>query len=69
MIMVNLLPEARVVEYGMERAKLVEQAVWFALRGMGLKEQAIKRHYNPKGARFIGWIVFNNFAVRCVSTH
>jgi hypothetical protein len=28
--------------------KLVEQAAWFALRGMGLKEEAIKRFYNPK---------------------
>jgi AcrR family transcriptional regulator len=24
------------------------QAVWFALRGLGLKEAAIRRHYNPR---------------------
>jgi hypothetical protein len=26
----------------------VEQAVWFILRGMGVKDDAIKRYYNPK---------------------
>lgn len=48
MIMFNLLPEKPVVDYGLPRDKLVEPAVWFALRGMGLKEEAIKRYYNPK---------------------
>lgn len=46
--MMYLLPENPVVNYGMSREKLVEQAVWFALRGMGLKEEAIRRYYNPK---------------------
>jgi AcrR family transcriptional regulator len=48
MIMVNLLPDKAVLDYGMPREKLVEQVVWFALRGMGLKEEAIMRNYNPK---------------------
>jgi AcrR family transcriptional regulator len=43
-----LSPPAPVVDYKVPRAKLVEQAVWFILRGMGLKEEAIKRYYNPK---------------------
>jgi AcrR family transcriptional regulator len=47
-LMLHLLPATAVVDYGMPRDKLVEQAVWFALRGMGLKEEAIKRYYNPK---------------------
>jgi AcrR family transcriptional regulator len=47
-LMLHLLPETPVVDYGMPRAKLVEQVVWFALRGMGLKEDAIQRYYNPK---------------------
>jgi AcrR family transcriptional regulator len=47
-LMHNLLPARPLVDYGVPREKLVEQAVWFALRGMGLKEEAIKRHYNPK---------------------
>jgi AcrR family transcriptional regulator len=48
MIMLCLLPEEPVVDYGVSREKLVEQAVWFALRGMGIKEETIRRHYNPK---------------------
>jgi AcrR family transcriptional regulator len=47
-ILTNLLPEKPVVHYGLSRDKLLEQAVWFSLRGMGLKEAAIKRYYNPK---------------------
>ena len=53
MIVLHLLPPTPVVDYGVSRARLVEQAVWFALRGMGLKEEAIRRYYNPKAmARF-----------------
>jgi AcrR family transcriptional regulator len=48
MIMLNLLPSRSVVDYHMSEFQLVEQTVWFALRGMGLKEKAIKRYYNPK---------------------
>jgi AcrR family transcriptional regulator len=44
----HLSPATPVVDYQVSRAKLVEQAVWFVLRGMGLKEEAIKRYYNPK---------------------
>ena len=48
MIMLHLLPTASVVDYGMSEDQLVEQTVWFTLRGMGLKEKAIARYYNPK---------------------
>ncbi|HVS40330.1 MAG TPA: helix-turn-helix domain-containing protein [Gemmataceae bacterium] len=48
MLMACLLPETPVVDYGVPRDKLVEQAVWFSLRGMGLKDDAIRRYYNPK---------------------
>jgi AcrR family transcriptional regulator len=48
MLTMNLLPAEPVVDYGAPREKLAEQAVWFALRGMGLKEEAIRRYYNPK---------------------
>ena len=55
MLKIHLLPAKPVVEYGIDREKLVEQAVWFTLRGMGLKEQTIKRYYNPKAlALFAG---------------
>ncbi len=47
-IMTHLLPAKPVVDYGLSRDELVEQAVWFILRGMGLKEEAIRRYYNPK---------------------
>jgi AcrR family transcriptional regulator len=48
MIKIHLLPSKPVVDYNLSQQKLVEQAVWFILRGMGLKEQAIRRYYNPK---------------------
>jgi AcrR family transcriptional regulator len=44
----HLSHEKPIVDYKVSRQKLVEQAVWFTLRGMGLKEEAIKRYYNPK---------------------
>jgi AcrR family transcriptional regulator len=47
-LMLHSLPEPPVVDYGVPREKLIEQAVWFSLRGMGLKEDAIRRYYNPK---------------------
>jgi AcrR family transcriptional regulator len=48
MIMIHLLPAKPAVDYGMPREKLAEQAVCFILRGMGLTDDAIKRHYNPR---------------------
>jgi AcrR family transcriptional regulator len=47
-IKINLLPRQSVVDYGVARDQLVQQLVWFILRGMGLKEAAIKRYYNPE---------------------
>jgi AcrR family transcriptional regulator len=46
--MVHLLPATPAIDYGVSEDKLVEQAVWFSLRGMGVKEEAIRRHYNPE---------------------
>jgi AcrR family transcriptional regulator len=48
MIMLHHLPPSSVVDYAMSEQQLVEQTVRFGLRGMGLKEKAIARHYNPK---------------------
>jgi hypothetical protein len=42
------LPTPAVVEDEAAREEVAAQAVWFALRGLGLKEAAIKRHYNPR---------------------
>jgi AcrR family transcriptional regulator len=47
-LMHYLRPASPVVDYQVSRAKLVEQAVWFALRGLGVKEQAIQRYFNKK---------------------
>jgi AcrR family transcriptional regulator len=47
-VMTHTLPVSPVVDYDLPHDKLVEQAVWFALRGMGLKEEVIQRYYNPK---------------------
>ena len=48
MINASLLPAAPVVAYGLPWDQFVEQTVWFCLRGMGLKEEAIKRWYTPE---------------------
>jgi AcrR family transcriptional regulator len=48
MILINSLPETPVVDYGESRERLVEDVVLFTLRGMGVKDEAIKRNYNPK---------------------
>jgi AcrR family transcriptional regulator len=47
-ILFHLLPDTPVVDYGLPRGKLVEQAVRFVLRGAGLTEEAIQRSYNPR---------------------
>jgi AcrR family transcriptional regulator len=47
MMMTNYLPPTPVADYG-SRDELIEDVVWFVLRGIGLKEEVIKRHYNPR---------------------
>jgi AcrR family transcriptional regulator len=48
MLMLNHLPTRPNLDYGMPRSELVKQAVLFALRGIGLKEKAIRRCYHPE---------------------
>ena len=48
MIATMHLPKKPVVDYDASRNELVQQAVWFALRGLGLRDEAIKRFYSPK---------------------
>jgi AcrR family transcriptional regulator len=43
-LMLHHLPEPPVVNYGVSRSAIVEEAVLFALRGIGLKEKAIQKH-------------------------
>ncbi|MBN2021292.1 MAG: TetR/AcrR family transcriptional regulator [Pirellulales bacterium] len=49
-IMVHSLPADPVIDYGVSPEELVDQAVVFCLRGMGLKEAAIRRCRKSKGA-------------------
>jgi AcrR family transcriptional regulator len=51
---IYLRPPEPVVDYKLPREKLVEYAVWFGLRGMGVKDEAIKRYYNPKALALLG---------------
>jgi AcrR family transcriptional regulator len=53
-IMTRLRPATPIVDYGVSRERLVEQAVWFALRGMGLTDESIRRYYNPKALNLLG---------------
>jgi len=47
-------PQSPVVAFGVPRSRLVAQAVWFALRGLGLKEAALRRHYSPEALAALG---------------
>ena len=55
MIAVMRLPERPVIDYATPREELLDQAVQFALRGMGLSDSAIQRDYRPREFReFLG---------------
>jgi AcrR family transcriptional regulator len=47
-LMLHLRPNVPAIDYRVSKEELVEQATWFALRGLGLKESVIRRYYNPK---------------------
>ncbi len=42
------LPKKAVFNYGVSQEELANEAVLFALRGMGLTDKAIATHYNPE---------------------
>ena len=42
------LPQKPAIDYRVSREELLNYAVWFALRGMGLRDKAIGTHFNPK---------------------
>lgn len=48
MLMLNQISGKPIVDFKQPKAELIEQATWFALLGMGLKAEAIRRYYNPK---------------------
>ena len=47
-LMLHLQPKVPAIDYGISRPVLVVQAVRFLLRGIGLEEAAIRRHYHPE---------------------
>ncbi|MBM4262951.1 MAG: TetR/AcrR family transcriptional regulator [Deltaproteobacteria bacterium] len=47
-LMLHRHPAVPAIQYKASEETLVEQATLFALRGLGLKEEVIERHYNPK---------------------
>jgi len=51
MIATMCLPEKPVVDYGASLEEILDQAVWFALRGLGMTDEAIQGLYNPKALR------------------
>ncbi len=48
MVAVMHLPETPVIDYQASPEELVDQATWFALRGMGLTGPAIAKYFHPK---------------------
>ncbi|CAM2005449.1 helix-turn-helix domain-containing protein [Acanthopleuribacter pedis] len=54
------LPPKPAVDYGFERAEILDQAARFSLRGFGLKDEAIKAHYNPAMLRFFTETLFGS---------
>jgi AcrR family transcriptional regulator len=55
MVMIQLLRDPPVADYGASRGELIDYAVRFMLNGIGLSDQAIKRHFNPQA-----FALFNN---------
>jgi AcrR family transcriptional regulator len=53
-LMLHLHPKVPAIDYNVSKDALVEQATWFALRGVGLGEEAIKRLYNSKALSLLG---------------
>jgi AcrR family transcriptional regulator len=49
----DLLPVKPAVDYGVPREKLIEHTVWFVLRGVGMRDEAIRRYYNPKALELL----------------
>ena len=47
-LMLHLQPKVAAVNYKVSKQELVSQATWFALLGVGLKEDAVRRYYSPK---------------------
>jgi len=54
MVMMQFLPGIPMAAYLDPKSELVGKIVWFALRGMGLHEDAIERYYKPETLMVLG---------------
>ena len=52
-LMLHLQPKIPAVDYKVSREELVSQATWFALLGIGLKRNAVRRYYSPKALHLL----------------
>jgi hypothetical protein len=47
-LMLHLQPKIPAIDYKVSKEELVSQATWFALLGIGVKQDAVRRYYHPK---------------------
>lgn len=52
-LMLHLRPKVPAVNYKVSNDELVSQATWFALLGIGMKEDAVRRYYSPKALQLL----------------
>jgi AcrR family transcriptional regulator len=52
-LMLHLRPAIPAVDYKVSGQELVSQATWFALLGLGLKQDAVRRYYSPKALQLL----------------
>jgi hypothetical protein len=48
MTMIQMIAEPPVADHGLSRDEIVRTSTWFALRGIGLKDEAITKYYSPE---------------------
>ncbi|HEX9143298.1 MAG TPA: TetR/AcrR family transcriptional regulator [Candidatus Binatia bacterium] len=59
-LMLHLHPKTPAIKYRATQEALIEQATWFALFGVGIKEEAIKRYYNPAALSLLAGLSHSN---------
>lgn len=52
-LMLHLQPKVPAINYKMSKEELVSQATWFALLGIGVKQDAARRYYSPKALHLL----------------
>ena len=52
-LMLHLQPKIPAINYKVSKEELVSQATWFALLGIGVKQDAARRYYTPKALHLL----------------